>query len=106
MITGHLTSPVVIQRLIVGFDSIGQPIPNAWEKHCDAWASIRFMNGIESIKAGAQASTAKASIRIRYRDDLTTAMRVLHGAKVFEIVAVLPDEQKREHVDLVCEIQS
>lgn len=106
MIAGRLTSPVVIEKLIHGFDEIGQPIHDTWEKHCDAWASVRFMGGIESIKAGAQASVARASIRVRYRDDLTTAMRVMHAGKVFDIVSVLPDEQRREHVDMVCEMQS
>lgn len=104
MKAGQLNCRVTLQSPVTGTDSIGQPV-NGWQEIGPVWASIRFLNGLESIKAGAQSSIAKASIRIRYRSDLTTAMRVLHGARIFEIVAVLPDEQKREHVDLVCESQ-
>lgn len=31
-------------------------------------------------------------------------MRVLHGETVYQIKAVLPDEARRDHVDLVCEV--
>ena len=48
----------------------------------------------------------RASIRIRRRDDITAAMRVVHGAKVYDIKAVLPDEHGRGFLDLVCEATS
>jgi SPP1 family predicted phage head-tail adaptor len=47
---------------------------------------------VEAIKAGAEASVVQASIRIRYRTDVTSAMRVVHGSTTYEIKAVLPDE--------------
>jgi head-tail adaptor len=31
-------------------------------------------------------------------------MRVLHGSTAFDIKAVLPDETRKTHVDLVCEV--
>lgn len=102
MKAGQLNSRITLQQLNAGTDEIGQPI-NTWQDAGAVWASVRYLNGIESLKADAQSATAKASIRIRYRADITTAMRVLHGATVFQITAVLPDEQRREFTDLVCE---
>lgn len=92
----------MLQTLTAGTDEIGQPV-TTWQDVGEVWANVRYLNGIESLKAGAQTATAKASIRIRYRADITPAMRVLHGATVFQITAVLPDEQRREFTDLVCE---
>ncbi|NHZ81832.1 phage head closure protein [Massilia sp. CCM 8695] len=87
----------------VGRDPIGQPIPGGWVTHATAWADVRMVGGLEAIKAGAVVSQVKASIRMRYRTDLTAAMRVVHGATIYKVLAVLLDEERHQHVDLVCE---
>lgn len=100
---GKLNRRVVIQQLTAGQDEIGQPV-TAWTALATVWANIRYLNGLETIKADAQTSVVKASIRIRRRTDITAAMRVVFGATTFEIKAVLPDEQDRERTDLLCEV--
>ena len=84
-------------------DELGQPIPG-WTDVATVWASIRHLSGVESIKADAAVSTVKASIRIRWRTGLNAGMRVVHGAQVYSIEAVLPDAGGREFVDLVAEV--
>lgn len=97
---------VTIEKPASGQDGLGQPLPG-YVTHATAWADIRHLSGLESIKAGAEASTVKASIRLlRYRTDITAAMRVVHGAKVYQVKAVLPDEVGRKFVDLQCEVQA
>jgi SPP1 family predicted phage head-tail adaptor len=100
---GSLNRRVSIVQPGAQTDQIGQPAP-VWTELAPAWASVRYLSGVESLKADAVTATAKASVRIRYRDDVTTAMRVVFGALVFNITAVLPDERAREYVDLVCEV--
>ncbi|MEN4918261.1 phage head closure protein [Achromobacter spanius] len=73
-----------------------------WVKVGAAWASIRYVSGISAIKAGAEQEVKKASIRIPYRPTVAMGMRVAHGTDVYEVEAVLPDEERRKHVDLVC----
>ena len=102
MKAGPLNSRVSIMQLVAGQDEIGQPT-QTWETLATVWASILHQNGAESIRADKEASIVKASIRIRRRTDVTAAMRVHHGATVYEIKAVLPDEQDRERLDMVCE---
>lgn len=102
MDAGKLNRRVKIQQLAAGQDALGQPV-QTWSDLATVWANIKFNSGSETIKATAESSTAKASIRVRYRADITAGMRVLHGTTVFNIVAVLPDEQSRQHVDLACE---
>lgn len=103
MDTRDLKSLVVVQALQAGQDAIGQPV-TTWATFKTLRANIRYLNGVETIKADAQTSVVKASIRIRRRTDITAAMRVVFGATTFQIKAVLPDEQDRERLDLACEV--
>ena len=101
MQAGRLDTRITIQRKTGGTDAWGSPLPEAWADYASLWANIRFLSGTESIKAGADTSIVKASIRIRWRQDITAGMRVLHGAQTFDIEAVLYG-QRREYVDLAC----
>jgi SPP1 family predicted phage head-tail adaptor len=103
MAAGQFKHRVLIQSLQPGQDKIGQPT-TTWATFKTLGADIRTLGGLESIKADAQAATTKASIRVRYRTDITADMRVVHGSTVYEIKAVLPDEQRRDHLDLSCEV--
>lgn len=100
---GKLNRQVTIQRPDAGQDSIGQPA-QTWAPLATVFANVRQLSGIETIRAGAESSTVKASIRIRYRADITTAMRVVQGSTVYQIKAVMPDEGGRQFVDLACEV--
>ncbi|MDR6216174.1 phage head closure protein [Paracidovorax wautersii] len=101
---GDLNRRITIQRKGAGTDDWGTPLPDAWDDVTKAWASIRNLSGLGAIKADAEASIVKTSIRIRYRTDIAAGMRVLHGGVNYSIVAVLPDAAGREHLDLVCEV--
>lgn len=104
MRAGQLNRRVTLQAKQGGFDPIGQPLPEDWADVATVWADIRFTSGLESIRGGAEASIAKASIRIRYRAGVNAGMRVAHGERVYNITAVLPDESRRVYMDLVCEV--
>jgi len=99
---GKLNRRIVLQNLVAGQDAIGQPTM-VWTTLATVWANVRYLNGVESIKSDAPVSVAKASIRIRRRTDVVANMRAVLGTTIFDIKAVLPDEENRERVDLVCE---
>lgn len=98
-----LNRQVVIRRRGEASDALGQPT-EAWETFATCWAEIRHPSGVEQIKAGAEVSTVRASIRVRRRDGITPAMQVVHGATVYSILAVLPDEMDRLYIFLACEV--
>jgi SPP1 family predicted phage head-tail adaptor len=100
---GKLRNLVTIQRPVAGEDAIGQPDPD-FEFFCQAFADIRYQSGLEAVKSAASVSVSKASIRIRFRDDITAHMRVVAGSTTFDVQAVLPDIAKRAYVDLICEV--
>lgn len=100
---GALRDLIHIQRRTGGKDGWGSPLPDSWALHAKVWAHVRHLSGVSTIKAGADTSVVRASIRIRRRSDVDAGMRVLFGSAVYEIEAVLPGET-REHIDLVCKL--
>lgn len=103
MAAGPLNSRVSIQTRATGQDALGQPL-ESWIELTPAWANIRHPSGSEAIRADAQTSIVRASIRVRLRTDVTSRMRVVHGATTYEIKAVLPDVVRGEFMDLLCEV--
>lgn len=101
MDAGTLRNRITIQRQAQAQDAGGQPI-DAWTDVVTVWADIRSPTGLGAIRADAQASVVKTSVRIRWRTDIEAGMRVVHGVAVYDIGAVLPDHAGREFVDLVC----
>lgn len=104
MEAGKLNRRVKILRNSGGRSGRGQPLPDSWDEIGKAWASIAYASGLQTIKGDADVSLARASIRIRYRTDVTAGMRIQHGSITYQIHAVLPDERGREYVDLVTEV--
>ena len=105
MRAGTLNSRVKIQQQSTDQDGAGQPL-TTWSDVATVWADIRHVSGLQVVKADAQSSTVKASVRIRFRDDVTAGMRLLHETTIYSIAGVLPDLTKREYVDLVCQVVS
>jgi SPP1 family predicted phage head-tail adaptor len=100
---GALNKLISIVEQEAGSDSLGQP-NGAWEPVRSMWANIKHPNGAQTIRGEAETSLVKASIRVLYCDDLHAGMRALHGTKIYDIKAVLPDEVDQEFTDLVCEL--
>lgn len=103
MKAGNLNTMVTIQAPLAGQDAVGQPT-SGWSTLAEVWADVRQGNGLEVVKAGAPVSEIKASIRIRWRTDVTNAMRVLVGSTPYEVEAVIQDEARRVFTDLVCKV--
>lgn len=98
---------VTIQRRKTTRDELGEPLPasdpNSWEKVTSVWASIAHLSGLQTIKSDAEQSIVRASIRISYRTDIASGMRVVYGGAIYMIRALLPDAATHEHLDLVCD---
>lgn len=102
MQAGHLTEQIMIEQRVEGYDEVGQPI-EGWAPYLSAWADIRHLSGLESIKAGAEVAQVNTSIRIRRRPgrNVKPAMRVIHDGTIYNIKAVLPN-RRAAYLDLVC----
>lgn len=100
---GSFPHRITIQKTTGARDEWNSPDPQGWEDVAKVWANVRFQSGAESIRAGADVSIVRASVRIRWRTGIDAGMRVLYGGQVFDIEAVLPGAD-RVHVDLVCKL--
>lgn len=98
-----LNSRITLQQPAAGEDALGQAA-QGWVDVASLWADIRHPSGVQAIQADAQVSTVRASIRVNLRADIVAGMRVVHGATAYAIHAVLPDERRRQYMDLVCEV--
>jgi len=101
MDAGKLNSRVTLQSLVAAVDAIGQP-SQTWVDVTTVWGDVRYLNGIETLKADASMALTQASIRIRPRI-VSTDMCVIVDSKRFQILKVLKDGNSNEFVDLVCE---
>ena len=101
MQAGKLNRRITIRQQSTTLDAYGQEIAS-WTDLCSVWASIATLNGLETVRSGIELSLIRSSMRIRYRLGITSDMRVLYGADLYEIEAVLMGEQSKEHMDLIC----
>jgi len=101
---GQLDKKVRIEKKGPAQNEWGEQLPDQWVSVCEPWANILHLSGLATIKAEAQTSIVRASIRIRYRTNVAPGMRVVHGTRIYDIKAgPLAVDGKREFIDLVCE---
>lgn len=99
MKAGLLRHRVTLQSRVDTVDAIGQP-STAWLITATLWADVRYLTGLSALKAGADISVGKCTIRLRYRA-INAGQRIVYGNEVFEIDQVLPDGKKL-HIDCIC----
>lgn len=103
---GDLNRRIKIQQRQTGSDAAGQPL-DGWDDVVDVWSKILGQSGIHaitSLQGGVATSITRYSFRIRYREGITSAMRVLYNSEPFDITSVQMDNNLREWTDLVCEL--
>jgi len=102
MDAGRLRHRVTIQSVTETRDTSTGAIATSWADVATVWAAVEPLSGREFLAAQANQAEVVARILIRYRDDVTAKMRVLHGARVYNIRAALPDnESGAEHLTLM-----
>lgn len=102
---GTLKDRIHIQRKTGGKDGWRTPGQEAWENITPARiaADVKHLSGLGAIKADAEVSIVRVSIRIRRRAGIDAGMRVLFASQIYALKAVLPGPT-REYIDLVCEL--
>ncbi|KOE23088.1 phage head closure protein [Burkholderia multivorans] len=97
--SSDLTEFISIERRGGRTNENDEPLPDDWVTHDQVWASVLFISGKEHVISGAVRSSAIASIRIRFREDIDSEMRIRYGNQLYDIVAVLPN-RKNGSLDL------
>jgi len=102
MRAGLLTNRMTLQSPSTSQATDGQVIAG-WTDVAVVYGDIRYLSGLEGVRANAISSVANCSIRVRFMA-VNAKQRLAHvDGRVFNILATLPDLKRREYVDLVCE---
>ena len=101
MKAGALDQRIVIERLVEGYDELGQPI-NDWLPIVTTWAAVEPLTGREFIAAQAAQSEVTARIRMRFRPWMTAEDRVIHDGTTYGIVSVIDVRSDHRELVLMC----
>lgn len=101
MISGNLRHTITIQRATVTRSSSGQAINN-WSDVATVRAAVYSISGKEYFSADQVNSDVNIKIVLRFINGLDSSMRVVHNRKIYDIKAVLNQENRRKPVMLMC----
>ena len=101
---GKLRHRVTLQRNDETQDTTTGAMLPAWVDVASVWASVEPLSGREFVAAQAVQSNVSVRIVVRYRADITPAMRIIHAGRVHNIAGVLADKDSgREYLTLMCD---
>ena len=85
---GAMRRRIALQAPVRGADGGGGGAV-VWQTVATVWAGIRALSGTEQVVADGLQGRVTHELTIRKRMDVSPAMRVVYGARVFVIWAVL-----------------
>ncbi len=75
----------------------------SWTEVTELWAGIRTLTGAEKFESDQISGTLTHEIEIRYRKNITPAMRFRTGEKSFFIFAVFDPTGRANRLTCLCE---
>ena len=101
MKAGQLDQRVTIERQSQETDPYGQPI-DEWLAIVNTWGAVEPLAGREYIAAMAVQSDVTTRVRLRYRPGITSADRVVHEGRLYNIVSVIDVRSDHRELQLMC----
>jgi SPP1 family predicted phage head-tail adaptor len=98
---GKLNKRVTLQRLVNTRGTSGELV-ESWQDEATVWAAVEPLSGREYWQAQEMASETSIRVRIRYRAGLVPTMRVVYGARHFEILSIIDLEEGHREMQLMC----
>lgn len=77
----------------------------SWVPLATVWAEVIDVqpNRSESVRQGLEQASNQTRIRIRFRDDVNSSMRVEYRGRILQIIAGPAELGRREYLELMCE---
>ncbi len=85
MRSSDLRHRITIQKKTSGRDENGYDIGETWADHIKLWAKVSPLSAKDLLAAQAAQAQTVARMKIRYRTDITTEMRVIHRGYIYAI---------------------
>lgn len=99
--SGRLRHRVELQEPTVAQNTVGELV-TTWTTIATVPAEVLDLRGREYLTAREAHAETTTKITLRYRDDLTRLWRVKHGARVFDVEAVVDLQGRRRVLELMC----
>lgn len=90
---GKLRHRVKIQKRTDTRDAQTGDVKVSWQDLATVWAAVEPLSVREFIAGQATQSQITARITIRYRDDVTAAMRIIHRDRIYNPQGWLADQE-------------
>ncbi len=100
MRAGELRHRITIQQATETPSTSGA-ITQTWSTVATVWAAIEALSGREAFAAQQVNAQVSSRIRIRYRAGITPKMRIVFGARTFNIESVMDMESRRRELQLL-----
>ena len=102
MKAGRLRHQIIIQSVVESKDTFGG-VDKVWSEFATVRAEIKPLAGREYFANEQNNSTISHKVVIRYLSGVTSKMRILFGARVFEIVSPpINFEEKNIEMQIMC----
>ena len=100
---GNLRHRIALQRKQQTQNPQTGAMVTTWVTEATVPAAVEPLSAREFVAAQAVQSNVSVRITVRYRPGITSAMRLLHDGKVYNITGVLADKDSgREYLTLPC----
>lgn len=90
--TGKFRNKIIVEHYVEGVNENGYPVEN-WEPFKELWSNIKTVKGSETVTSSTEVNTDTYRFIVRYTEGLHPKMRVLFKGRVFDIQAVLNDDE-------------
>ena len=102
---GAMRHRVKLQSSTLAADAAGGNV-QTWADVATIWAAITPLSGQESFTAQQFAAKVSHWVLIPYRSGVTAQMRLLYGARAFNIQSVVNVDERNHVLKLLCEERS
>lgn len=102
MRSGDLRHRITLQQKQLTKDQEGIATEN-WVDVATVWAAVEPLKGREYFQAAAVNAENTVRFRIRYRQGITSAMRVVYNGRVFNINSVIDVDERHREIQLMCQ---
>ncbi len=99
--SGQLRRFATIEQRTTTKDTTGQAL-DTWTTVCTPYVDIQPAAGREMLAGEAIASRVSSIVEMRYRSDITAAMRLRYAGRILNIEAVLDVDTRHERLNLMC----
>ena len=93
---------ITLLRRDSSVDAAGR-LSQIWAEVSTVWADVRFQSGAEVVRANADVSLKRASIRVRARKDVDAGWRVRYAGEEYEVKGPPLPDVDRQFMFIVCE---